>query len=245
MRHQNKTHHLGRTASHRKRMMSHLAASLIEHKRITTTLPKAKALRTYVEPLLTKAKNDSVHSRRHVFSKLTDKHAVKELFQEVRPKIMERPGGYTRILKLGPRKGDNAEMALIELVDFNEFDYSQNKGETKKKSTRRRRRGKKKSGGSEQQQAGPQAETTGAAAAASSAEGDSSAAAAPTDAKTQPGEASSATSSTATEATQAEGEATASAAPSPSGGEADEASSSAQDEDQPANQDEGEQQSSS
>lgn len=135
MRHGKKFNHLGRTASHRKAMLSNMACSLIEHKRINTTLAKAKALRVYVEPLLTKSKSDSTHSRRTVFSYLKNKYATAELFREVAPKIMDRSGGYTRIIKLGKRLGDNAETAMIELVDFNEMYQST---EVKKKKTRRR-----------------------------------------------------------------------------------------------------------
>lgn len=121
MRHGNKVNHLSRTASHRKALLSNLAIELINHKRITTTLAKAKALRVYVEPLLTRAKDDSTHNRRIVFSYLQNKEAIKEIFGAVSEKIANRPGGYTRIIKLGKRMGDNAETALIELVDFNEI----------------------------------------------------------------------------------------------------------------------------
>lgn len=121
MRHGNKVNHLSRTASHRKALLSNLAIELINHKRITTTLAKAKALRVYVEPLLTRAKDDSTHNRRIVFSYLQNKEAIKEIFGAVSEKIASRPGGYTRIIKLGKRVGDNAETALIELVDFNEI----------------------------------------------------------------------------------------------------------------------------
>lgn len=138
MRHGKKFNHLGRTASHRKAMLSNMACSLIQHKRITTTIAKAKALRGYVEPLLTKAKTDSTHSRRTVFSYLQNKEIVSELFRDVAPKIADRPGGYTRIIRTGYRLGDNAEMCLIELVDFNEI-YSNES--TKKATTRRSRRG--------------------------------------------------------------------------------------------------------
>jgi large subunit ribosomal protein L17 len=120
MRHNRKFNHLGRTASHRGAMLSNMACSLIKHKRITTTVAKAKALRVYVEPLLTKSKDDTTHSRRVVFSYLQDKYVVTELFQDVSVKIADRPGGYTRILKTGHRLGDNAEMCFIELVDYNE-----------------------------------------------------------------------------------------------------------------------------
>lgn len=137
MRHGKKFNHLGRTASHRKAMLSNMACSLIEHKRINTTVAKAKALRAYAEPLLTKSKTDSTHSRRVVFSYLQNKEAVTELFREVAPKIANRPGGYTRIIRTGYRLGDNAEMCMIELVDFNEL-YSNEKA---KKTTRRSRRG--------------------------------------------------------------------------------------------------------
>jgi len=120
MRHLGKVNHLGRTNTHRKAMLSNMASSLIVHKRITTTLAKAKSLRVYVEPLITRSKEDTTHSRRTVFSYLQDKNAVNELFREVSGKIMTRPGGYTRILKTGCRHGDNAEMCIIELVDYNE-----------------------------------------------------------------------------------------------------------------------------
>jgi large subunit ribosomal protein L17 len=127
-------------------MLSNMAASLILHKRITTTTAKAKALRSYIEPLITKSKEDSTHSRRMVFSYLKDKEAVAELFREISPKIAERPGGYTRILKTGNRIGDNADMCLMELVDFNETMLG---GEAKAKTTRRRRSTKKKTTGEE------------------------------------------------------------------------------------------------
>ena len=141
MRHGKKINHLSRTSSHRKAMLANMASSLIIHKRIKTTLAKAKALRCYVEPLITKSKEDSTHNRRTVFSYLQDKEAVNELFREVSTKVSERPGGYTRILKLGPRLGDNAEMCMIELVDYNEnlLDVKDTKG-------RRTRRGRKGSG---------------------------------------------------------------------------------------------------
>jgi large subunit ribosomal protein L17 len=137
MRHGKKFNHLGRTAPHRKAMLANMACSLIEHKRINTTVAKAKALRAYAEPLLTKSKSDSTHSRRIVFSYLQSKEAVTELFREVAPKIADRPGGYTRIIRTGYRLGDNAEMCMIELVDFNEL-YSNEKA---KKNKRRSRRG--------------------------------------------------------------------------------------------------------
>ena len=137
MRHGKKLNHLGRTNSHRKAMMGNMATSLIIHKRITTTLAKAKALRIYVEPLLTKSKDDTTHSRRTVFSYLQDKDAVSILFLDIAEKIASRPGGYTRIIKLENRLGDNAEMAIIELVDYNTV-YGADKAETAKKTTRRR-----------------------------------------------------------------------------------------------------------
>ncbi|TZF81760.1 50S ribosomal protein L17 [Pedobacter sp. BS3] len=143
MRHGKKVNHLGRTDSHRKAMLANMASSLIKHKRITTTLAKAKALRTYVEPLITKSKNDTTHSRRTVFSYVKDKETVSILFREVAEKVATRPGGYTRILKLQNRLGDNAEMALIELVDFNET-YAGGSAKPEKKSTRRRGSGKSK-----------------------------------------------------------------------------------------------------
>jgi large subunit ribosomal protein L17 len=137
MRHGKKVNHLGRTDSHRKAMLANMASSLITHKRIQTTLAKAKALRVYVEPLLTKSKSDTTHSRRTVFSYLQDKEVVAELFRDVAIKIANRPGGYTRIIKLENRLGDNAEMALIELVDYNTV-YGKDAGKAEKKSTRRR-----------------------------------------------------------------------------------------------------------
>ncbi|PKD16530.1 50S ribosomal protein L17 [Salegentibacter salinarum] len=141
MRHGKKTNHLGRKTAHRKSMLANMACSLIEHKRINTTVAKAKALKVFVEPLVTKSKEDTTHNRRLVFSKLRQKEAVAELFREVAPKVGDRPGGYTRVIKLGNRLGDNADMALIELVDYNET-YNLSKTE-KKKSTRRA--GRKKS----------------------------------------------------------------------------------------------------
>lgn len=137
MRHGKKFNHLGRKTAHRKAMLSNMACSLIEHKRINTTIAKAKALRAYVEPLMTKSKTDSTHSRRVVFGYLQNKEAVSELFREVAPKIAERQGGYTRIIRTGYRLGDNAEMCLIELVDFNDVYVN----EKAKKNTRRSRRG--------------------------------------------------------------------------------------------------------
>jgi large subunit ribosomal protein L17 len=142
MRHANKNNHLGRTASHREAMLSNMAASLILHKRISTTLAKAKELRKYIEPLITRGKEDTTHSRRIVFSYLQNKFAVSELFRDISQKIGDRPGGYTRILKTGFRKGDNAEMCIIELVDYNE---TYTAGDAKKKTTKTRRgRGKVK-----------------------------------------------------------------------------------------------------
>ena len=137
MRHNKKFNHLGRTSAHRKAMLSNMANSLIFHKRITTTTAKAKALRMYVEPLITKAKNDSTHSRRTVFGYLKSKTAVAELFRDVAEKIGERPGGYTRILKTGNRFGDNAEMCIIELVDFNENMLADKEAKTKSRRSRR------------------------------------------------------------------------------------------------------------
>lgn len=142
MRHGNKVNHLGRKTGHRKAMLSNMACSLIEHKRITTTLAKAKTLRVFVEPILTKSKDDSTHSRRVVFSYLQNKEVVAELFRDVAPKISNRNGGYTRIIRTGNRLGDNAEMCLIELVDFNEI-YT--KDAAKKTTRRSRRSGAKKS----------------------------------------------------------------------------------------------------
>ncbi|WP_417430853.1 50S ribosomal protein L17 [Halpernia sp.] len=136
MRHGKKFNHLGRTTSHRSAMLSNMACSLIEHKRINTTVAKAKALRVFVEPILTKSKEDSTHNRRTVFSYLQSKEAVTELFRTIAPKIAERPGGYTRIIKTGFRLGDAADMAMIELVDFNDI-YNPNEAE--KKTTRRSR----------------------------------------------------------------------------------------------------------
>ncbi|MFM7664079.1 MAG: 50S ribosomal protein L17, partial [Bacteroidota bacterium] len=137
MRHGNKLNHLGRKSAHRKAMISNMACSLIQHKRITTTVAKAKALRVFVEPILTKSKTDSTHSRRVVFSYLQNKDIVSELFREVAPKIADRNGGYTRIIRTGFRLGDNAETCMIELVDFNTL-YTK---EETKKTTRRSRRG--------------------------------------------------------------------------------------------------------
>ncbi|QHI36492.1 50S ribosomal protein L17 [Kordia antarctica] len=140
MRHGKKGNNLGRKTAHRKAMLANMACSLIEHKRINTTVAKAKALKLFFEPLVTKSKEDTTHNRRLVFSKLRDKYAVTELFRDVAVKVADRPGGYTRIIKLGNRLGDNAQMALIELVDYNET-YTTEK---KAKTTRRSRRGGKK-----------------------------------------------------------------------------------------------------
>lgn len=137
MRHNKKFNHLGRKAAHRGAMLANMAISLIMHKRITTTLPKAKALRTYVEPLITKAKEDSTSSRRVVFSYLQNKYAVSELFGDIATKVATRPGGYTRIIKLGKRASDNADLAFIELVDYDE---NMAKAEVKKTRTRRSRK---------------------------------------------------------------------------------------------------------
>lgn len=135
MRHGKKVMHLGRKTAHRKSMLANMACSLIEHKRINTTVTKAKALKQFIEPLVTKSKSDTTHNRRLAFSSLRDKNAVSELFREVAVKVGDRPGGYTRIIKLGNRLGDNASMAMIELVDFNEIYKTEEK--TKKKSRRR------------------------------------------------------------------------------------------------------------
>jgi large subunit ribosomal protein L17 len=140
MRHGKKFNHLGRQTAHRKAMLANMACSLIEHKRINTTVAKAKALRVFIEPLITKSKSDTTHNRRVVFSYLRDKYAVTELFKEISVKIADRPGGYIRIIKLGNRQGDNAPMAMVELVDYNEI-YNP-KGNKAKKTTRRSRRKK-------------------------------------------------------------------------------------------------------
>ncbi|MGA0231823.1 MAG: 50S ribosomal protein L17 [Saprospiraceae bacterium] len=143
MRHSKKFNHLSRKKGHRRALLANLSNALIEHKRINTTLAKAKALRVYIEPLVTKAKKNTVHAQRTVFSQLQNKEAIKELFGAVAEKVGDRPGGYTRIIKTGFRKGDGAEMAMIEFVDFNEV-YT-NASEGKKSSRRRRRRGGSKS----------------------------------------------------------------------------------------------------
>ncbi len=141
MRHGKKINHLGRTASHREAMLSNMASSLIKYKRINTTVAKAKALRKYIEPIITKAKSDTTHSRRMVFSYLQDKESVQELFGSVAEKVANRPGGYTRIIKMGNRLGDNADMCMMELVDYNELLLQ----DTTAKKSRRSRRGGKKS----------------------------------------------------------------------------------------------------
>ena len=162
MRHNKKFNHLGRTASHRNAMLANMACSLIKHKRITTTVAKAKALKKFVEPLITKAKDDTTNSRRVVFSNLQDKYAVTELFKEISVKIADRPGGYTRIIKTGNRLGDNAEMCCIELVVYNE---NMAKEKVAKKATRTRR--SKKAAATE---ATPAAETAAPVAEAPAAE---------------------------------------------------------------------------
>ena len=139
MRHGKKHNHLGRKSAHRKSMLANMACSLIEHKRIKTTLAKAKALRVYIEPLITKSRNDTTHSRRIVFSYLKQKNAITELFGDIATRVAARSGGYTRILKLGNRLGDNAKMAFIELVDYNEI-YTNNDGKGSIKKKRRRRK---------------------------------------------------------------------------------------------------------
>ena len=138
MRHGKKINHLGRKTAHRKSMLANMACSLIEHKRINTTVAKAKALKQFVEPMITKSKEDTTHNRRIVFGRLRQKEAVAELFRDVAAKVGDRPGGYTRIIKLGNRLGDNADMAMIELVDYNEI---YNPAKETKKTTRRSRRG--------------------------------------------------------------------------------------------------------
>ena len=144
MRHNKKINHLGRTASHRNAMLSNMACSLIKHKRITTTVAKAKALKKFVEPLITRSKDDTTNSRRVVFSNLQDKFAVTELFKEISVKVADRPGGYTRIIKTGHRLGDNAEMCFIELVD-----YDENMAKTAAKKATRTRRSKKSAAATE------------------------------------------------------------------------------------------------
>ena len=163
MRHGKKFNHLGRTADHRRAMLANMAISLIMHKRITTTLAKAKALKKYVEPLITRSKDDSTNSRRVVFSYLQNKEALKELFGPVAQKVGDRPGGYTRIIKLGFRQGDAAQICFIELVDF---DPEMAKTETKKKATRRGRRGGQKAAAEAPAAEAPATETPAEAPAA-------------------------------------------------------------------------------
>ena len=141
MKHGKKVNHLGRKVAHRKSMLANMASSLIEHKRISTTVAKAKALKQFVEPLITKSKNDTTHNRRLAFSALRNKYAVAELFRAVAQKVGDRPGGYTRVIKMGNRLGDNASMAMIELVDFNEV-YNKEKSASKKSTRRSRSRSK-------------------------------------------------------------------------------------------------------
>jgi large subunit ribosomal protein L17 len=169
MRHGDKIKNLSRTASHRKALLSNLAIELIRHKRIVTTLTKAKALRTWIEPVLTKAKSNTTHSRRIVFSYLQNKEAVKELFDVIAEKIAARPGGYTRIIKLGIRIGDNAEQAMIELVDFNEI-YGKGKGEAAAPAKKTRRAGGAKKKAAEKETAAPSAEQASASAEEAPAE---------------------------------------------------------------------------
>ena len=163
MRHGDKVKNLGRKKAHRDALLSNLACQLIQYKRIVTTVAKAKALRVYVEPLITKGKTDSTHQRRRVFSYLQDKEAVTELFSSIAEKIAGRPGGYTRIIKLGARPGDNAETALIELVDFNEI-YGKGKGEEKTATKKTRRSGAAKKPASAKTAAGEKAEAAEAPA---------------------------------------------------------------------------------
>lgn len=156
MRHGDKVNNLGRKKAHRDALLMNLSNQLIEYKRIVTTVAKAKALRIYVEPLITKSKENTTHQRRVVFSHLQSKEAIKELFDVISPKIAGRPGGYTRIIKLGARTGDNAEMAMIELVDYNEI-YGKGKGEAKEPAKRTRRAGSRKKAGDEATAAAPSA----------------------------------------------------------------------------------------
>ena len=164
MKHGKKGNHLGRKVAHRKSMLANMACSLIEHKRINTTVAKAKALKQFVEPLITKSKTDTTHNRRLAFSALRNKYAVSELFRDVAQKVGDRPGGYTRVIKMGNRLGDNAHMAMIELVDFNTV-YNADKAEAKK--TTRRSRSRKKSGSAATPEA--QAETPAAEVAETAA----------------------------------------------------------------------------
>ncbi len=164
MRHNKKFNHLGRKSAHRQAMLSNMAASLILHKRIDTTIAKAKALKIYLEPLITKSKDDTTHSRRIVFSYLQNKEAVTELFRNVSEKVTDRPGGYTRILRTGNRLGDNAEMCLMELVDFNEAMLASKDESKKAKKTRSRRGTGKKSKEAEAEAAAPKAKKVSAKA---------------------------------------------------------------------------------
>ncbi|MBL0317532.1 MAG: 50S ribosomal protein L17 [Flavobacteriales bacterium] len=159
MRHGRKVNHLSRTSEHRAALLMNLACSLIEHKRINTTLAKAKALRVYVEPLITKSKTDSTHSRRTVFSYLKNKEAVTELFREIAPKVADRPGGYVRIIRTGFRPGDNSEMAMIELVDFNTI-YGKDAAKGTGAAKKRTRRGAAKKKGEEGPESGAEATAT-------------------------------------------------------------------------------------
>ena len=170
MRHGDKTNNLGRKKAHREALLSNLTCQLIEHKRIVTTLAKAKALRVYAEPLITKAKENTTHQRRIVFSHLQDKEAIKELFSTVSEKVGGRPGGYTRVIKLGARPGDAAEMAMIELVDFNEI-YGKGIEEKKEPAKRTRRAGGSRKKAETATEATPAAETPAAPATEAPAEG--------------------------------------------------------------------------
>jgi large subunit ribosomal protein L17 len=169
MRHGDKIKNLSRTASHRKALLTNLSIELIRHKRIVTTLTKAKSLRTWIEPILTKAKSNTTHSRRIVFSYLQNKEAVKELFDVIAEKIAARPGGYTRVIKLGIRTGDNAEQAMIELVDFNEI-YGKGKGEAAAPAKKTRRAGGARKKAAEKETAAPAAEEASASAEETPAE---------------------------------------------------------------------------
>jgi large subunit ribosomal protein L17 len=169
MRHNRVINHLGRTSAHRKALLANLAVSLIKHKRISTTLPKAKELRPFVEPLISRTKEDTTHNRRIVFSYLKDKDAVSILFREIAPKVANRPGGYTRILKTDNRVGDNAEMCIIELVDFNE-NMLKAPAEKKAKTTRRGRGGSKKSEAAQPAQASHNVQSEAAPKAEESSE---------------------------------------------------------------------------
>ncbi len=170
MRHGKKVHKLGRTASHRKALMANMASQLLMHKRINTTLAKAKALRVFIEPLMTKAKSDTTHNRRTVFSYVRDKHALKELFGDIAIKIADRPGGYTRIIRTGHRLGDAAEMAMIELVDYNDVYTNDSKSGSDKKTRRSRRGGKKSTGAADAPKADKAADADVAAAPEKAAE---------------------------------------------------------------------------